>query len=123
MLPQAAEALRLYLGGTTVDEHVNAFRAHYLLGQVLEQSGDRQAAIDEYRSLAGNGPRLSPGARRSSPPRRMICLAHGIRLSRVKGNKLMRVALEKGSAIARGDSAVGFRSVLSGRTCSLLQSP
>ncbi len=50
MLPQAAEALRLYLGGTTVDEHVNAFRAHYLLGQVLERSGDRQAAIDEYRS-------------------------------------------------------------------------
>ena len=49
MLPQAAEALRLYLGGNTVDEHANAFRAHYLLGQVLEKLGDRQGAIGEYR--------------------------------------------------------------------------
>jgi len=53
MLPQAAEALRAYLKGNTVDEYANAFRAHYLLGQVLEQLGDRQGAIGEYRfSLA-----------------------------------------------------------------------
>ena len=39
--------------GNTVDEYANAFRAHYLLGQVLEQLGDRQGAIGEYRfSLA-----------------------------------------------------------------------
>jgi tetratricopeptide (TPR) repeat protein len=53
MLPQAAEVLRLYLGGDTFDEHATAFRAHYLLGQVLEKLGDRQGAIGEYRfSLA-----------------------------------------------------------------------
>jgi tetratricopeptide (TPR) repeat protein len=49
MLPQAAEALRLYLKGGTADEHDDAFRAHYLLGRVLEQLGDRQGAIGEYR--------------------------------------------------------------------------
>jgi tetratricopeptide (TPR) repeat protein len=49
MLPQAAEALRLYLRGDTFDEHANAFRAHYLLGKVLERLGDRQGAIGEYR--------------------------------------------------------------------------
>jgi tetratricopeptide (TPR) repeat protein len=53
MLPQAAEALRRYLGGDSFDEHATAFRAHYLLGQVLEELGDRQGAIGEYRfSLA-----------------------------------------------------------------------
>jgi tetratricopeptide (TPR) repeat protein len=53
MLPQAAEALRLYLRGGTGDGRDEAFRAHYLLGRVLEQLGDRQGAIGEYRfSLA-----------------------------------------------------------------------
>jgi len=64
MLPQAAEALRLYVQGDAhpvnnqkravagdpdADEHEDAFRAHYLLGSVLEQLGDRQGAIGEYR--------------------------------------------------------------------------
>jgi tetratricopeptide (TPR) repeat protein len=53
MLLEASEELRLYLKGNTVDEHASAFRAHYLLGQILEQLGDRQGAIGEYRfSLA-----------------------------------------------------------------------
>jgi hypothetical protein len=53
MLLQATEELRLYLRGNTVDEHASAFRAHYLLGKILEQLGDRQGAIGEYRSSLG----------------------------------------------------------------------
>ncbi len=49
MLPQAAEALRLYLKDGTADDHADAFRAHYLLGRILEQLGDRPGAIGEYR--------------------------------------------------------------------------
>lgn len=53
MLPQAAAELRLYLKGNTVDDYATAFGAHYLLGKVLEQLGDRNGAIGEYRfSLA-----------------------------------------------------------------------
>ena len=40
--------LRALKDGTT-DGHADAFRAHYLLGRILEQLGDRQGAIGEYR--------------------------------------------------------------------------
>jgi len=49
MLPQAADALRLYLKDGTADDRADVFRAHYLLGRILEQLGDRQGAIGEYR--------------------------------------------------------------------------
>jgi tetratricopeptide (TPR) repeat protein len=48
-LPAAAELLRRYLGSETVEE-APAFKAHYLLGSLLEQQGDTQAAAQEYRS-------------------------------------------------------------------------
>ncbi len=53
LLLEAVAELQLYLKGNTVDEHASAFRAHFLLGQIMEQLGDRQGAIGEYRlSLA-----------------------------------------------------------------------
>jgi tetratricopeptide (TPR) repeat protein len=40
---------RKYLSGATVEEGP-AFKAHYILGQLLEKQGDRQAAAQEYRA-------------------------------------------------------------------------
>jgi tetratricopeptide (TPR) repeat protein len=48
-LPAAAELLRRYLASETVED-APAFKAHYLLGNLLEQQGDTQAAAQEYRS-------------------------------------------------------------------------
>ena len=46
--PAAMDLLRQYLGSPTVEEGP-AFKAHYLLGTLLEQRGDKQAAAQEYR--------------------------------------------------------------------------
>jgi cytochrome c-type biogenesis protein CcmH/NrfG len=48
-LPAAAELLRRYLASETVED-APAFKAHYLLGNLLEQRGDTQAAAQEYRN-------------------------------------------------------------------------
>jgi tetratricopeptide (TPR) repeat protein len=56
-LPTAAQLLRRYLSNNTKSEEAPAFKAHYLLGTVLEKQGDRQAAAQEYSaalSLAKN---------------------------------------------------------------------
>lgn len=48
--PLAAQLLRRYLtSGATVEE-APAFKAHYLLGTVLEKQGDKPAAATEYRA-------------------------------------------------------------------------
>jgi tetratricopeptide (TPR) repeat protein len=47
--PTAAKLLRQYLASSTVEE-APAFKAHYLLGTILEQQGDKQAAAEEYRA-------------------------------------------------------------------------
>jgi tetratricopeptide (TPR) repeat protein len=47
--PGAIQMLHRYLSGTTV-EAAPAFKAHYLLGTVLEKEGDKQAAEQEYRA-------------------------------------------------------------------------
>lgn len=47
--PGAIEMLHRYLAGTTV-EAAPAFKAHYLLGTVLEKEGNKQAAAQEYRA-------------------------------------------------------------------------
>lgn len=55
-IPQAIMLLRRYLSAGTVED-APAFRAHYVLGTLLEQQGDKVAAADEYRaalSLAKN---------------------------------------------------------------------
>jgi tetratricopeptide (TPR) repeat protein len=48
-LPAAAEMLRRYLVSETVED-APAFKAHYLLGSLLEQQGNAQAAVLEYRN-------------------------------------------------------------------------
>ena len=54
--PLAAELLQRYLSTGPV-EAAPAFKAHYLLGTMLEKQGDKTGAAREYRaslSLAGN---------------------------------------------------------------------
>jgi len=48
-IPLAAQLVRRYLSGKT-DEDAPAFKAHYLLGTLLEKQGNRQGAADEYRA-------------------------------------------------------------------------
>lgn len=48
-LPVAIQMLRRYLSNATVEE-APAFKAHYLLGTVLEKVGDKQQAAQEYRA-------------------------------------------------------------------------
>jgi tetratricopeptide (TPR) repeat protein len=43
------ELVRKYLSGPTVEEGP-AFKAHYILGQLLEKQGDRSAAAQEYQA-------------------------------------------------------------------------
>jgi len=43
------ELVRKYLSGPTVEEGP-AFKAHYIVGQLLEKQGDRPAAAQEYRA-------------------------------------------------------------------------
>jgi len=55
-IPQAENLLRRYLAGKTVEE-APTFKAHYLLGSLLEKNGNKAAAAQEYRaalSLASN---------------------------------------------------------------------
>lgn len=47
---RAAQLLRQYLAAPDKSEDVPAFRAHHLLGQVLEMQGQREAAAAEYRA-------------------------------------------------------------------------
>jgi len=47
--PGAAELLRRYLSSSTVEE-APAFKAHYLLGTLLEKEGHKQEAAQEYRA-------------------------------------------------------------------------
>jgi tetratricopeptide (TPR) repeat protein len=48
--PAAARLLRRYLALDSKVEEAPAFKAHYLLGTVLEKQGDKQAAAQEYRA-------------------------------------------------------------------------
>ncbi len=49
-VPESARLLRQYLSSQSTVEQAPAFKAHYLLGTVLEQQGNKQAAADEYRA-------------------------------------------------------------------------
>jgi tetratricopeptide (TPR) repeat protein len=46
----AIQMLRKYLNGDGLEEDGPTFRAHYMLGQLLEKQGDRKNAIEEYRA-------------------------------------------------------------------------
>ena len=61
------ELVRKYLSGPTVEEGP-AFKAHYILGQLLEKQGDRSAAAQEYRAalaLARNYTRAQEALKRT----------------------------------------------------------
>jgi len=48
--PNAVLMLRRYLNSNAMEEDGPAFRAHYMLGQLLEKQGDRKDAAQEYRA-------------------------------------------------------------------------
>jgi len=48
-LPFATELVRRYLASATV-EQAPPFKAHYLLGTILEKQGDKEGAAKEYQS-------------------------------------------------------------------------
>lgn len=51
--PKAAELVRKYLASDTPAETAPVFQAHYLLGSILEQQGDKKAAAAEYQAALG----------------------------------------------------------------------
>jgi tetratricopeptide (TPR) repeat protein len=64
--PMAIRLTRRYLSSSTVEEWP-AFKAHAMLGELLEKQGDRQGAADEYRaalSLARTFKRAQEGLKR-----------------------------------------------------------
>jgi tetratricopeptide (TPR) repeat protein len=48
--PLAIRLLRRYVASPNTVEEAPAFKAHYLLGELLEKQGDRPAAAQEYRT-------------------------------------------------------------------------
>lgn len=48
--PAAAQYVKTYLSSGALVEDAPAFRAHYLLGQIYEKSGDRAKASAEYQA-------------------------------------------------------------------------
>jgi tetratricopeptide (TPR) repeat protein len=59
-LPDAAAFLRRYLSSETSVEQAPAFKAHYLLGTVLEKQGNKPAARQEYRAALSLARDFSP---------------------------------------------------------------
>ena len=51
----AIDLLRRYLSSSSTVEAAPAFKAHYLLGTLLEKQGDKQAAAQEYRDALALG--------------------------------------------------------------------
>lgn len=49
-LPTAIKLVRQYLSSNVKVEEAPAFKAHYLLGTLLEKQGDKQGAAAEYRA-------------------------------------------------------------------------
>jgi tetratricopeptide (TPR) repeat protein len=58
--PAAIQMLRQYLNGEELSEDGPAFRAQYLLGELLEKQGDRQGAAEEFRSALALAPQFRP---------------------------------------------------------------
>ena len=58
--PGAIDMLRRYLDGGELSEDGPAFHAHYLLGELLEKTGDRQHAIEEFRAAQSLAPQFRP---------------------------------------------------------------
>jgi tetratricopeptide (TPR) repeat protein len=59
-LPNAAQLLRRYIASKSKVEEAPAFKAHYLLGSVLEKQGDKQGAASEYSAALSLAHGYSP---------------------------------------------------------------
>jgi len=49
-LPEASQFLRRYLSSSGMVQDAPLFKAHYLLGTILEREGDKQSAAEQYRA-------------------------------------------------------------------------
>lgn len=58
-IPLAAQLVSRYLSGNTVED-APAFKAHYLLGTLLENQGDKPAAAKEYRAALALASNFTP---------------------------------------------------------------
>jgi tetratricopeptide (TPR) repeat protein len=58
--PAASQVLKTYLSSSKKDEEYPAFRAHFLLGQLYEKSGDKKQAADEYRAVLAQAQTYRP---------------------------------------------------------------
>ena len=59
-LTQAELLLRRYLSSGATVEDAPVFKAHYLLGTILEGAGDKQAAAEQYREALSLSKNFSP---------------------------------------------------------------
>ncbi len=59
-LDTAVTMLRSYISGPIHIEGAPVFKAHYVLGKVLEKKGDRQGAISAYRAALALAARYEP---------------------------------------------------------------
>jgi tetratricopeptide (TPR) repeat protein len=51
--PTAMRLVRRYIASSNPEEEAPVFKAHNLLGELLEKQGDRSAAAEEYRAALG----------------------------------------------------------------------
>jgi cytochrome c-type biogenesis protein CcmH/NrfG len=58
--PEAIQLLRRYVSSGATVEDAPVFKAHYLLGTLLEQQGDKQAAAEQYRAALSPAKSFSP---------------------------------------------------------------
>jgi len=82
-LPTAIELLRRYLAGDTVEDDP-AFKAHYLLGTLLEERGDRTAAAEQYRTALSLAADFTPA---QDALRRVSHLPAGDKVAVVSGTE------------------------------------
>jgi tetratricopeptide (TPR) repeat protein len=61
-LDEAARLLRIYLQDGHSEEEAPVFRAHYLLGEVLQNDGDPSQAAAEYKAALGLASSYRPAA-------------------------------------------------------------
>jgi tetratricopeptide (TPR) repeat protein len=59
-LSEAAELLRRYVSSSGTVEEAPVFKAHYLLGTILEREGDQKAAAEQYRAALSLAKSFSP---------------------------------------------------------------
>lgn len=58
--PEAIQLLRRYVSSSATVEDAPVFKAHYLLGTLLEQQGDKQGAAEQYRAALSLAKSFSP---------------------------------------------------------------